>query len=308
MKRACMNILYLIPIVFLLTHCTEQDDADLAMGEYLGQTPPGLIPEKFAPGLVSTEENELNCVFTPDGSECFFAVWQAGVNTLMTIKKVNGQWTQRSVASFSGVYSDVDPYISSDGKRLYFSSKRPVQGSGESKDSDIWFVEKSSDNEWSNPTHLETLNSEGKDDYYTSITQDGTVYYSIFETHGSPGDIYRSRLVDGAYTRPERLEYSISTDFNDHDPFTAPDESYLIFTSDRPGGFGGADLYISFKKHDGTWTEPKNMGEKINSEAYDFTPMLSPDGQYLFFTKNPGGNGDIYWVSSKIIDAYRPDH
>ncbi|TFG78905.1 MAG: hypothetical protein E4H23_06905, partial [Chrysiogenales bacterium] len=218
------------------------------------------------------------------------------------------QWTKRSVAPFSGVYSDVDPYITSDGKRLYFSSMRPLDVNGESKDSDIWYVEKNSHNSWGNPVHIENLNTIGKDDYYTSITRDGTMYYSIFGNHGSPGDICKAKLVNGVYTKPELLESSINTHSNEHDPFIASDESYLIFTSDRPGGFGRGDLYISIKKTDGTWSEPKNMGDKINSAGYDFCPLVSHDGKYLFFTRNVNRNGDIYWVSSKIIDSFKSDH
>ncbi len=78
----------------------------------------------------------------------------------------------------------------------------------------------------------------------------------------------------------------MNTEFSEHDPFVAPDESYLIFTSTRPGGFGREDLYIGYKKVDGSWTEPKNMGKTINSSGVDFCPMLSPDGKYLFFTRN----------------------
>jgi Tol biopolymer transport system component len=308
MKKIFVILFYLITSFGLIFHCTKQDNIKITVEDYLGQKPPGLTPKKFAPDIISTESNELNCVFTPDGRECFFSIWEEGINTIMTIKKKNGQWTKRSVASFSGVYSDVDPYITSDGKRLYFSSKRPLDGNGKPKDSDIWYVEKNSNNKWDSLTHLGIINAKGKDDYYTSITKDGSLYYSIFETHGSPGDIYRSNLVDGVYTKSELIDYKISTKFNEHDPFIAPDESYLIFTSDRPAGFGRGDLYISFKKSNGAWAEPKNMGETINSDGYDFCPMLSPDGHYLFFTRNIKGNGDIYWVSSKIIDSFKLDN
>ncbi|MCP5101786.1 MAG: hypothetical protein GY950_00320 [bacterium] len=279
-----------------------QENFPLLKGPYLGQKPPGLTPELFASGIVSTERTELNCAFSPDGSELFFTVWKAGQNTLMTMKQENGCWTRPAVAAFSGSYSDVDPYITRDGKRLYFSSMRPLTGTGAAKDSDIWYVEKTGEGKWSKPIHPGMPNTPGKDDYYTSITREGTLYFSIFETHGSPGDIYRSRLKNGHYTAPERIKNSVSTRFNEHDPFVAPDESYLIFTSNRPGGYGRGDLYISFRSPGGTWTEPKNMGKTINSTGYDFCPLLSPDGKYLFFTRNINRNGDIYWVDAKIIN------
>ncbi len=298
----------LILLIFSgINNCSCQDDFPIVKGKYLGQKPPELIPELFAPGIVSTEKSELTCTFSPDGNELFFTVWKAGQNTLMTMKQENGRLIQPSVAQFSGNHSDVDPYFTLDGRRLYFSSMRPLADSGASKDSDLWYVEKTTDGNWSDPIHLNAPNTPEKDDYYTSITSNGTLYFSIFESHGSGGDIYRSKLENGQYVEPELLEYSISTESNEHDPFIALDESYLIFTSERPGGFGRGDLYISFQNPDGTWTAPKNMGETINTDGFEFTAMLSPDGRYLFFTRNINRNGDIYWVDARIINELKPN-
>jgi Tol biopolymer transport system component len=306
MKQELRIIGFVLLAGCLLGGCSVEKNTTAKSGAYLGQKPPGLKPKIFAPNIVSTEKNELNCVFSPDGNEVYFSVWKEGVNTIMTMKRKDGRWSDRMIASFSGNYSDVDPYITLDGKKLYFSSMRPLNNTGDPKDSDIWYVEKTMDDDWGQPVRLDEPNSIGKDDYYTSISANGTLYFSVFETHGSPGDIYRSKLVTGQYTPAELVEYSISTEFNEHDPFIAPDESYLIFVSDRPRGYGRSDLYISFRIEDGAWTEPKNMGEEINSSGFDFTPILSPDSSYLFFTRNINGNGDIYWVDAKIIEELKP--
>lgn len=71
-------------------------------------------------------------------------------------------------------------------------------------------------------------------------------------------------------------------------------KAFLIFSSARPGGFGKTDLYISFKNKDGSWDEVKNMGEEINSPSSDFTPGLSPDGRYFFFSSARDGVSDLY--------------
>jgi len=90
----------------------------------------------------------------------------------------------------------------------------------------------------------------------------------------------------------------------EHDPFVAPDESYLVFTSvNRPGGYGSGDMYISFRKEDGTWTEAKNLGKLFNTSGYDFCPIVSPDGEYFFFTQR----GDIYWVKVEAIETMKSD-
>jgi Tol biopolymer transport system component len=275
-------------------------------GDYLGQTPPGMTPSLFAPGIVSTEVSELNAAFSPQGDELYFTRRIDNRNTLMTMRRVDGVWTPPAVAEFSGTFSDVDPFITRDGRRLYFSSSRPLDGAGESKDADLWYLQREPGGEWSEPVYPGDPNTAGKDDYYTSLTADGTLYFSIFDSHGRGGDIYRARSIDGGHGPAERIGDGISTEANEHDPFVAPDGSYLIFTSNRQGGYGSADLYISFAGPDGSWAEPVNMGGSINSEGYDFAAMLSADGKYLFFTRNIDRNGDIYWVDGKIIETLKP--
>ena len=68
-----------------------------------------------------------------------------------------------------------------------------------------------------------------------------------------------------------------------------------------------ADLYISFAGNDGSWSKAVNMGPVINSNGRDFTPMLSPDGTYLFFTSSRAGAGDLWWVDASIIERLRPE-
>ena len=108
-------------------------------------------------------------------------------------------------------------------------------------------------------------------------------------------------------------------------------EFYIIFLRRDKEGFGGFDLFISFRKEDGSWTKAKNMGAPINSSASELCPSVSADGKYFFFTSyrsiykpysempltyeekikilnNPGnGLGDIYWVDAKIIEQFKPD-
>ena len=92
-------------------------------GEYLGQTPPGTIPSVFAPGIVSTRASELNAAFTPDGNEFYFTRRIDDRNTLMAMRREDGVWSPPAVAGFSGTFSDVDPFITRDGRRLYFDGQ-----------------------------------------------------------------------------------------------------------------------------------------------------------------------------------------
>jgi ankyrin repeat protein len=269
-------------------------------GEYLGQKKPGLTPLMFAKGFVSTEKGQLNAVFTKDGKEFYYSQIPF---TIMVTKRVNDRWTKPEVAPFSGKYSDVDHSISPDGKKLFYCSRRPITKDGEKKkDHDFWVVERTAAG-WSEPRHLGTDVNTDKEDYYPTVTKDGTLYFSSQREGEGTNNIYRSLLKDGKYGKAEKLGEAVNTKHREFDPLIAPDESYLIFASERPGGFGASDLYISFRKKDGSWTQAKNMGEKVNSDSSDYTPMLSPDGKYLFFTSGRAGVTDIYWIDAKVIES-----
>jgi ankyrin repeat protein/Tol biopolymer transport system component len=279
-------------------------------GEYLGQRKPGMKPELFAPDIVSTEKNELNAVFAPDEKEFYFTRRSSspgGSGTIMFMEDQNGRWTRPRSASFSGTYSDVDMFISRNGEELFFCSNRPLPGDKEpKKDTDIWVVRRKGSG-WDKPRHLGWPVNSDRNDYYPTLTHSGTLYFSSHR-EGSKGenDIFRAEYADGGYAAPANLGDAINTEYREFDPFIAPDESFLIFSSGRPGGRGEADLYISFRRSDGTWSQAQNMGEAVNSSASDYTPMLSPDGKYLFFTSGRAGVDDIYWVDAGILRKFRP--
>ena len=120
-------------------------------------------------------------------------------------------------------------------------------------------------------------------------------------------DIYFSKFTDGRYAAPEKLGPEVNSDAADLDPAIAPDESCLVFQSNRPGGFGQMDLYISFRSRDGSWTTAVNMGDKVNSASSESSARVSADGKYLFFNKT---NRQIrtswrYWVSTEIFEELR---
>jgi hypothetical protein len=219
-----------------------------------------------------------------------------------------------------------------DGKRLFFCSRRPLDGYGPPIDQvDFWFVEREGI-EWSEPKHLEgPVNSDALE-YYPIFSQNGTLYFSSTRPGGyGGGDIYRARLENGVYLEPENLGPIINTENFEGDLYIAADESYIIVTCyGRSDTIGSGDLYISFLQEDGSWSPMKNMGASVNSEANEHCPILSPDGKYLFFSSgrsrhsnysekaitfqekvemmNSWGNGrneDIYWVDARIIDTLR---
>jgi ankyrin repeat protein len=276
-------------------------------GPYLGQAPPRDVPVMFAPNLVSTERGELNAVFSPDGREFYFARSDGQRRSILQAREQDGAWGRPGRVSFAGDYSAVDMAFSPDGARLYFCSDRPPAGSGEAKkDHDLWVVTRTTQG-WSEPTNLGDAVNSPADDYYPTFTAAGDLYFSSKREGGKGGnDIYRSRFVDGKLQAPENLGAPINTDRWEFDPFIAQDGSFLLFASSRPGGLGDSDLYISFRGADGSWSEPRNLGAPVNSIGPDYTPMLTPDGKYLFYTSGPTGPDDLYWVDARVLDRFRP--
>jgi Tol biopolymer transport system component len=100
---------------------------------------------------------------------------------------------------------------------------------------------------------------------------------------------------------------AINSEKNDWDAYVAPDESYIIFSSqERADTIGGQDLYISYRKEDGTWTPAKNMGPRVNSESGEICPSMSLDGKTFFFTSRRRGKVDIFWMTADIIEELKP--
>ncbi len=276
-------------------------------GPYLGQTPPGATPVQFARNLVSTETTELCAVFSPDGSEFYFARSERERGPrIRAAKRENGVWGNPKPVGFVGEYSSVDMFMARDGQSLLFCSNRALDGKGAAKtDTDIWVARRVAGG-WSEPVNLGEAVNSAANDYYPTLTARGDLYFSSPRAGGAGGnDIYRARLTEGGFGPAENLGSPINTEKWEFDPFIAPDESFLIFASNRAGSLGDSDLYISFRTPDGSWAPPQNMGEPVNSVGPDYTPMLSPDGKYLFFTSGRGGPDDIYWVDASVIGHLR---
>lgn len=275
---------------------------------YLGQTPPGDVPVVFASGVVSLDDRfEQFLLYAPDGRSLTYGLTNADWSqfTLRTMAMQDGRWSEAFEAPFLG--SDPSALTSSltaDGRTVFFSSARPTY-----PPVDIWTSTVRDDGTWSEPVRVpEPVSSEG-DEFEVVVSAGGTLYFSSTREGGLGDiDIYRARLVEDGYPAIENLGAPVNGPSGDDLPYIAPDESYLIFASDRPGGFGYRDLYVTFAV-DGVWSEPVNLGRPINSEAWDIYPSVSPDGKYLFFTRRASWeateDSDVYWVRADFLERLR---
>jgi Tol biopolymer transport system component len=301
-------------IVLLLASlpgCTDQghetEEPHLSRS-YLGWETPDTLPQLFAPEIISTGNSERCLSFSPDGRELYYQIgFQSPTTIIVQRRYEDGGWTAAEPVTFSGSssYNDIGPVLSKDGNTLFFYSNRPLAEGGEIKpDYDFWLVGRTLEG-WSKPRNLGPPINSPHHEEDISTTIGGTVYFSSDRDGGY--DIYRSEYEGESYGEPERLGPAVNSEFFEGHPCIAPDEGYLVFSSGRrPDDRGDADLYISFRRPDGTWTESVNMGDKINTVAHEAAPTLSPDGRYLFFTSQRERNSDVYWVDIGIIEGLRP--
>jgi len=275
-------------------------------GPYLGQVPPGDEPRLFAPGIVTGSDAEHSAVhFSPDGREVYWTSRFRG--SILHMRLDDGHWTAPEPVAFSSEYGDGEPAFSHDGQRLYFLSFRPLLERDTGEYENLWYVQRE-DGAWSVPEPVSDAINDIPLHWQLSLTTDGVLYLQSTAGGGlGLNDLYRAELVAGEFTTPVNLGSTINTPTCDHTPFIARDESYLIFTSDgHPDNLGAFDLYISYRQPDGTWGAPRNLGLPINSPAPELCPVVSPDGEYLFFLSARNGNSDIYWVDAGFVEAWRP--
>jgi WD40-like Beta Propeller Repeat len=260
---------------------------------YLEQKPPGLIPEAFAPGIVSTEYYEYSGTFTPDMKEFYF-IRSGGKykkSTFVVFQYKNNQWVESIISKRVG-----QPMFSLDGKTMHLGAR---------------YMERTKTG-WSELKYLEAPFKDSDNMFIMRLSSsaNGTYYFDTYNKNNPNFPIRYSRLIGGKYEKPKALSKAINTGTNLSHPFIAPDESYLIWDAKREDGYGNSDIYISFKQQDDSWGAAINLGDKINTEDWEAAASVTPDGKYLFFNRNMGTdnyeNVDIFWVDAQIIETLRP--
>ena len=209
-------------------------------GPYLGQKPPGMIPDIFAPGIVSSSEAmEYGIAFAPDGKEFYFN--RRGVGVMVCTWSDTG-WTAPIKAPFLKKYKGGAVHIMYDGERLLMNRYPGVHDLKEGETGGIWALQKT-ENGWDNPVFFI---AEGM---RATSTLDGSIYTTdiSFRREGKDqGIIAKYIYSDSGYQRAVDPAGGVNTENSEAHPFIAPDESYIIFDSTRPGGKGRSDLYFSW--------------------------------------------------------------
>jgi hypothetical protein len=262
-------------------------EAPALKGPYLGQKPPGMVPEVFAPGMASAPDLvESNCLLWDEGRRLL--VNRIGVGILEAHCE-NGIWTPLKK-------SDVwNPYllhgISPDGKKMFFNCFGTMPDGSRPDGSSIFVMEKTADG-WSEPRDT------GLRGIWPSVDKDGHLYFTA--RIGGRDQIGKSTPTAGEYRDWEILPSPISSNMRFMHPCIALDGSFLIMDSEDHPHANGCELYMSFKDSGGSWTSPVTLGDVLPLKGAALA-RLSADGKYIFFQ----AEGDIYWIEAKIVEEMK---
>jgi len=286
--------------------CTSKTELD-----YLGQDTPGITPTVFSPDILANYENKQSPVFSPDGKSLYITIVAPPRDfSTFFMDKQNSHWITPYIPDYFKQNNIRYPFVSPDGKKLFFVIVDSREEGGKIiYNSDIFAADIISTGFWDQPHRLGPIINSEYHERSPSVTRDGTLYFYSDRNGGMGGvDIYRSLLKDGHYIEPENLGNKVNSEHNEYNPFISPDESYLLFNSNaRPDSYGSHDIYISFRKHDGSWTEVKNLGSIVNTAASESKPCVSPDGKFLFFSSSRNKNLEIFWVNTQIIEELKTE-
>jgi Tol biopolymer transport system component len=308
MKQLTGGVVVISLIVAAIV-AAQQEEFPTLKGRYLGQSPPATTPERFAPGLVSTEAVEACLCFSHDDR---FLVFRRGFreDTEIYLSENNGGgWTEPIRAPFFVKdFRFGDFTFSPNEPVLYFTSDRPMEsGQPKANSANLWRVEYGIGG-WLDPSPVAGAVNSPLHESYPSVSNDKTLYFfRRYDAENGRSEIMYSKPANGVYSEPTRMGVEINTEWDEWDPAISPDGSFLIFCSTKPSGFGRDDLYVSFAVADGEWTDAVNLGDGINSEESENRPFITADGKYLFYNSSVHESRDVYWVDLGVVEGLHPE-
>lgn len=251
------------------------------------------VPQVFAPGVISGPANDAGPTFTPDGKTVYFFRSNGNDYFIMESHLTKAGWSAPTVAPFSGQWRDLEPAMAPDGSYLIFASTRPLPDSttppdgswgGQphpAKGGNLWRVERKGSG-WGEPVRLPDTVNRSFNVFSPTIAANGDLYFMEAAGEGLHFRLFMSALKDGQYQPPVALPFTAGQ-YGGVDAAVAADESYLVFSSNRPPAPSGqSDLFIVFRK-DGVWGEPQALPDAINALGNSNEAHLSPDGKTLYF-------------------------
>lgn len=219
----------------------------------------------------------------------------------------NGQWSraERMPEPVNSTDNEGAQCISQDGRIMFYTACNRNDGGGRC---DLYMcVNKSG--RWSKPRNLGSAVNSGAWEGQPTFSIDGRTLYFVSNRKGGHGgmDIWKTTFDGGQWTAPENLGPEINTEFDEMSPFIHFDDHTLYFSSNRPEGMGGMDLFVAKRDDNGRWTQPTNLGYPINTEGDDNNLIVSADGRTaIFASQRDGGQGKMDLYSFELPVESRP--
>lgn len=200
-------------------------------------------------------------------------------------------------------------YITPDNQRLYYTRRMMT---GERRDEQFYYSEGLKDANWSASVDIgPPINTEG-DEGAMTVSPDGQLlFFSGCDNMMGYGscDLYMSRLMGDRWSEPVNLGPYVNTSSWESQPCFSSDGHTLFFVSNRPGGYGGSDIWITRLMDDGGWSLPENAGEVINTKDAERGPFIHPDAATLYFSSKGHtgmGQGDIFYSTLEKGEWSKP--
>lgn len=234
--------------------------------------------------------NVRDFCISENGNEAFFTIQSpdSKISQLAYLSKENKEWSEPVLMPFCDENMYMEPFLTYDGKRLFFVSDRPNNSSTDGKKNfDIWYVERKNPKEkWSEPINLGSPVNSELDEFYPTLSENGNLYFTLDSPNGmGKDDIYFSQWNGKNYTAPVLLNDKVNSDGYEFNAFISKDESFLLYTKyNEEGGLGSGDLYISKKDSKGNWQQAENLGNTINTTSMEYCPFYDEKTKTLYFT------------------------
>jgi hypothetical protein len=252
-------------------------------------------PEIFGESTLSTSADEGRIVFANRGRIAYFhRVDETGHLKIMVARRHYNTWSEVHVAAFSNTgFNDLDPFVSDDGRWLYFASDRPVSGDEAQADWDLWRVRRLGFDRWGEPERLDTAVNQASNELYPTLARDGVLYFNSDREDGYGGwDIWRASRNRHGFEPAQNLGPGVNTEAWEFNPTLDKRERTLLFASMFRPAHADPDLYVSWQRH-GEWQQGERLDACINTPSPEFHPTLTDDGQ-LYFVRADEFGGDFY--------------
>lgn len=211
--------------------------------------------------------------------------------------------------SINTTYNEYGAVITADESVLMFTGRKPDSQGGKidpglnENFEDIYKSEKQSDGTWTKAIGMPKPINTDNHDAVSALSADGQKLI-IYLGNKNAGDLFESKLEGNVWGEPEPFGKNINTkDFHESSACYSPDGNALYFVSDKPGGLGMHDIYISYKDAKGNWGEAKNLGSMINTEFNEEAVYMHPDGKTLYFSSEGHNSIGGYDIFKSVYDV-----